>query len=971
MLRIHRSIWMGAIALAALAMIASAAPASAQGSKPRDGKVLNGLGIRGGIQPHDAGDAPMGADSVADTTAHYDIKALQNWGIAFGFNGPGSTVPGSIDFSHPTNVTVRITDGFCTGDSFRLYDAGRVVLETPRVANDAPNCTVFEDDPSQAFDSPLFSHGEVVLPAGSHSLTIQAIDSPYGTGAGFLEVAHLDPTVNPNRQLGSQVHLPILNFLGQDDVCDSWIEVQNVGCERTMAALITWGEPGFCPPQAAGPLKVECTGMLKPGSTWNLQGAQVPTGSKSGILFKLSARQLSEDGIDVGFDDITGSYVCELLFFGVVGDADDYRRFKKAYDEGLDFQGVNMALARGSGALAVDVHRTCPGTDTPGVDMTSKYNGIAGDHLGVFDDVYGGYSFYVPLAYASKAGMNSIIYIQNGGLQCSSVEIWFKQLDDCLRATICDIATLAPGETYQLDANDCVGPDFQGSAWIRATQKMGIVVDITGQDTLMTYVGEPSEINYSYDPNKALFSAGNQVGFAPLTYSEYQGWDTGIQVQNLSPVVAAKVKVYFLDRGGDIITTLVDWVCPRGSQTFFLPVVADLPGNWVGSARVESQEWITPGGPNVLAPNIVAVATLIKYSDVARTTMTQAIAYNLLPEHKIFDWQIASGTGGGLDAGVGLVAIPSLLKDLAHSGLTSELAITNVVPKPGFTDLIIYIFDQNGLMDYVCQKLNEKQVEYIDLQTWGYVNNGFKGSAIISAFFWEHDVFNGRGQFERNLVGLGAVAIERRGGKLGEDVPGDEAAGDRGIPFAATYDENGKPVFEYCFMGGYPLCAGFPDLRPIPCGVKQASFACSNCPSPIPQFGVAPAALVNVRGEKGCTVSDIDITLNLQHTWIGDLNINVSSPAVTGVTLVNQICNTGPVAGFSAIMDSDAAGAIGTVCPPTPLARVKPGGPGVDPAGLDQFDRTDPNGQWSLNINDLVNGDGGTVNSWAVNITYK
>jgi hypothetical protein len=64
-------------------------------------------------------------------------------------------------------------------------------------------------------------------------------------------------------------------------------------------------------------------------------------------------------------------------------------------------------------------------------------------------------------------------------------------------------------------------------------------------------------------------------------------------------VTAAKVKVYFLDRSGDVITTLVDWICPRGSQTFFLPVVHDLPGNWVGSVRVESQEWITPGGPLV------------------------------------------------------------------------------------------------------------------------------------------------------------------------------------------------------------------------------------------------------------------------------------------------------------------------------------------------------------------------------------
>ncbi|MBK6768085.1 MAG: hypothetical protein IPG72_03450 [Ardenticatenales bacterium] len=535
------------------------------------------------------------------------------------------------------------------------------------------------------------------------------------------------PTVWPNDQLGKQVHLPILNFQGQDDVCESWIEVQNLGCRNAKAALVTWGEPGFCPPQAAGPLKVECTGLLKPGSTWNLYGAQVPTGSKSGILFKLSARQLSEDGIDViPEDDITGDYVCEVLFFNVVGDADDYRRFKKAYNEGLVFDGIDMVRASGDGLLAVDVHRSCPGDATPGVDVTSKYNGLAGTHLGTYDEVYGGYSYYVPLVYASAAGFNTIIYIQNGGLMCSSLEIWFKARDDCLRATICDIATLAPGETYQLDANDCVGPDFQGSAWIRSTQVMGIAVDIIGGDVLMTYVGEPGEINYTFDPNQSTTKDGNQVAFGPLIYSEYQGWDTGVQVQNLSAVFAAKVKIYFLDRSGDIITTLVDWVCPRGSQTFFLPVVFDLPGNWVGSMRAESQEWITPGGPNVLAPNIVGVATLIKYNDVARTQKTEAIAYNLLPEHKIYDWQLGNG-GGGLDSGIGLIAIPSVLRDLENSGLTTEIAIANVVPKPGFTDLVIYFYDQNGLLDYICQKLNEKQVEYIDLQTWGYINDGFQG----------------------------------------------------------------------------------------------------------------------------------------------------------------------------------------------------------------------------------------------------
>ena len=74
------------------------------------------------------------------------------------------------------------------------------------------------------------------------------------------------PTVDPNRQLGMQVHLPILNYIGNDDRCNTWIEVQNVSGAPVKAVLVTWGEPGFCPPQAAGPLKVECTGLLKPGS---------------------------------------------------------------------------------------------------------------------------------------------------------------------------------------------------------------------------------------------------------------------------------------------------------------------------------------------------------------------------------------------------------------------------------------------------------------------------------------------------------------------------------------------------------------------------------------------------------------------------------------------------------------------------------------------------------------------------------
>ncbi len=771
---------------------------------------------------------------------------------------------------------------------------------------------------------------------------------------GACTLVDCPPTVDPNRQLGGQVHLPILNFNGQDDVCTTWIEVQNIGDDLVKAALITWAEPGFCPPQASGPLKVECTGLIAPGSTWNMLGAQVPTGSKGGILFKFSGRQLSTLGIDVGVDDVTADYMCEILFFGVVGDADDYRRFKKAYNEGLTFQGIPMAVAQGRGVLAADVHRSCPGNLTPAVSVTSKYNGIAGTHLGMLDPVYGGYTYYAPLVQANASGFNTVLYIQNGGLGCSSIEIWFKGREDCVRASICEILTLAPGETYQFDAADCVGPDFQGNAWLRSSQPLAIAVDVAGHDVLMTYMGEPGEINYTFDPKRSVFSDGSQVVFGPLMFSEYQGWDTGVQVQNLSAVTAAKIKVYFLDRGGDIITTLVDWVCPRGSQTLFLPVIADLPGNWVGSIRVESQEWITPGGPNILSPNIVGVATLIRYVDPARTGVTEAIAYNLLPEHKVYDWQIGANAGG-LESGVGLIAIPSLLKDLERSGMTSELAIANVVPKPGFTDLVIYIYDQNGLLDYVCQKLSEKQVEYIDLQSWGFVHEGFKGSAVISAWFWEHDVFDDQGFFVRNLVGLGALAIERQKGRLGEDVPGDEAAGERGIPFREQDVEG--PALGYLFLGPAPLCPGFPEVfRPGNEGEcpETVTAVCVGCPRPLADPGRTSLSL-RVDVPLKCQVDDVNLVLQVNHGFVADLDVDLVSPGLNAVSrrLFDDVC--GNADNVNVLLDDDASVAIGAICPPSGVVTTESG------TALDDFEGGQAGGDWTLAIEDDFAGTAGTL----------
>ena len=773
-----------------------------------------------------------------------------------------------------------------------------------------------------------------------------------------------EPAIASPEGASSQAFVPVLNYLGQDEICDSWIEAQNIGADFSAMSLVAFGAPGFCAPQAAGPLKIECSGILKPGSAWNFLGAQIPTGAKSGQIFNWSTKMISDIGLDdvLGFDDIISEYFCENAFFGLVGDADDYRRFKLAFDTAGSFAGIPLDLAYG-GPIAVEVLRRCASPDAPGV-ITSKYNAISGRRLGVYDPVFGGFTHFVPLLYAGAAGFESVMYIQNVGLDCSTVEIWFQQQDTCLRASICEVFTLAMGETYQWSASECVGPGWVGSAWLRTSQPMAITVDHVSPGLLMSYNGAYGFLKYSFD-GEYTFNPGSLVAYGPLVYSEYQGWDAGVVVQNLSSVVNAKVKVYFLDRSGDIITTLVDWVCPRGSQSFYLPAIADLPGNWVGSLRVESQEWTTPGSPVVEAPPISGVVQLVKYPDIQRLSTNEAIAYNLLQEYDAYDWQIGND-GGGTVSGTSVLAIPSLNKDLGATGVTTELAITNFIPVPGFTDFAIYIYDANGLLDYVCQKLNEKQVEYIDLQTWGYVNNGFKGSAVVSATYWHHPVFDADGNFLRHVVGLGGVTVERNGAALlAEDLPGDEAAGSLAFPVHESF----------MFMGlRQPLCPGlqFGD-RPNDCP-RIIEIASGDLRLPIIDNATTEHTIELTQGlgpiNENCRITDVDVQLAVVHTDIGDLTVELrhafdtaaGGPQQTDSQLFSGIC-----AGEDTLvteLDDDASRPIGSVCPPIG-DMFRTGG------NLDLFDGEYPGDDWTLRITDNLPGDNGELRNWTIQVSTE
>ncbi len=110
------------------------------------------------------------------------------------------------------------------------------------------------------------------------------------------------------------------------------------------------------------------------------------------------------------------------------------------------------------------------------------------------------------------------------------------------------------------------------------------------------------------------------------------------------------------------------------------------------------------------------------------------------------------------------------------------------------------------------------------------------------------------------------------------------------------------------------------------------------------------------------TVTDVNVSVDITHTWVGDLTIDITSPSGTNVVLLmNQCGNTDDV---DATFDDEAAGPI--VCSGTPVisGEVQPENP------LSAFDGEPVNGDWIVRVTDATAGDGGTINEVSIAVSY-
>jgi len=212
---------------------------------------------------------------------------------------------------------------------------------------------------------------------------------------------------------------------------------------------------------------------------------------------------------------------------------------------------------------------------------------------------------------------------------------------------------------------------------------------------------------------------------------------------------------------------------------------------------------------------------------------------------------------------------------------------------------------------------------------------------------------------------LAAVVVERTGTRMGADIPGDEAAGTAGIPFR----EDVETEFFFDFEGPLsPLCPGLSDTRPEPGTCPAAAtVACQDCPQPI-QDNQTTSSITDINTTAiptQCVVEDVNVLIDITHTFDGDLVVDLSSPDIPDVGLFNSIC--GASNNIEAILDDEAGVSIGTVCPPLGFQSWDTAPPGQ----LIQFEGGGTNGSWKLDVFDQFGADQGTLNNWELQFTLS
>ena len=646
-------------------------------------------------------------------------------------------------------------------------------------------------------------------PSASATPTVEADRGPY------------PPYANP-------VFVPVVNGLGDHTDCFTAISVQSVGSEPGKAVLLGWPANPGCAPLGGGvcpvPIAILCSGLLRPGSAWTFPASSIPKTVRSAAIFSFNVRSRFALGMppDGAPDLPMADYLCAHFAAGAIADCGSYWRFHQAYRGGLTWD--DMAMGRSYGPdLAVSVQRRCgdPADMAVGVDRAAggatEFAGLGGLALGQPANSRSTYTVYP--AFTDEGGHGTVLYIQNADPSCVSVEVALQSADECKSPLLCTRFTLTPGTAEVVHPADCVPAGWRGAVWVTGDGgedrgQLAIVAENVRDAGPGDFAAVPGELYFDRFAPPA-FSPGSQVLFAPLPWGPLDGWEVRLHVQNLGYRDAARVQVTFADGDREYVLRVPDdTVCADGGQTFAFRPPEALMHPQAGSmaiVRVESQGYQPPGGLPVQGPNLAGVVELVHVADPEGQAGTrgrdgptgargqdgpvvakgQAVLYSMLAEQQSFDWSVGSGNGG-LASGRGRIALPRISRGArvewpeagAGGRESTRIVVSNVVPWEGSTGVLAIAYDANGAVDTQCLELAAQQSAAVDLDRWATLPMGFRGSAVISALWWNHPVVIGPGNPPpRNLLGLAVIAVhELRPGDATTDTQSSRFTVSVGVP---------------------------------------------------------------------------------------------------------------------------------------------------------------------------------------------
>ncbi|HEX4954366.1 MAG TPA: IPTL-CTERM sorting domain-containing protein [Thermoanaerobaculia bacterium] len=157
-----------------------------------------------------------------------------------------------------------------------------------------------------------------------------------------------------------------------------------------------------------------------------------------------------------------------------------------------------------------------------------------------------------------------------------------------------------------------------------------------------------------------------------------------------------------------------------------------------------------------------------------------------------------------------------------------------------------------------------------------------------------------------------------------------------------------------------------------------------NCTATTQTFNGNPFAIADVAVSSGTAavagagpwIWDIDLTANITHTFAADMDITITSPGGTTVTLStdNGAGNDNVFAGTTWDDSANPGGAVPYVTnngmtTDQAYVNLTVATPLVPEEAMAAFIGEDPNGTWTLTVSDDLGGDTGMVASWSLSIT--